>query len=543
MRGDGWKSGEALEVAARWDEVWVPAVFLKVRLRTRSGRSPRTRGAAAAPVLPRRRCTKARAAPQCAALPAVRCRTRPSSFLRCAAAPALPVLSASLFGLPLVTDPFFYAVAAPAVFLMGLSKSGFGAGFGSLAVPLMALACTVPQAAAIMMPLLLVMDLLGIAAFRREVDWKLLRFLLPWALVGVGVGTFLFRVLSPTTVAGIVGVFTLLFLAQRLLFPPKPDSPPPSRMAGALQGASARGSAQFTAHWKGGWQVLLRQLQAASAGGALPTGKDAFELQATLGTPQLDLSLPAGQDAGSRGTALQLRALKAELSGTLAQATLSLDGEARLNAAMAQQMQRLSLQTRLSGGLAAPAQWQVQLRELRLQAHDAQRPGPWTLQLAEPVGLTARSGPTSLTVEASAGQARLTGPAPGTVALRWQPARVVTGSTLQLQTQGSLLRSLGAIETVLECLKYPVQYVAPRSWKKAFALGSDKTKALETARRLYIQELVLHGAGGLQQGVFRHTGQQAERCPFDDLHGISPWIEHAAHGPCIAAIQWLSIAP
>ena len=206
----------------------------------------------------------------------------------------------------------------------------------------------------------------------------------------------------------------------------------------ALQGASARGSAQFTAHWKGGWQVLLRQLQAASAGGALPTGKDAFELQATLGTPQLDLSLPAGQDAGSRGTALQLRALKAELSGTLAQATLSLDGEARLNAAMAQQMQRLSLQTRLSGGLAAPAQWQVQLRELRLQAHDAQRPGPWTLQLAEPVGLTARSGPTSLTVEASAGQARLTGPAPGTVALRWQPARVVTGSTLQLQTQGSL---------------------------------------------------------------------------------------------------------
>ena len=151
-----------------------------------------------------------------------------------AAAPALPVLPASFLGLPLVTDPFFYAVAAPAVFLMGLSKSGFGAGFGSLAVPLMALACTVPQAAAIMMPLLLVMDLLGIAAFRREVDWKLLRFLLPWALVGVGVGTFLFRVLSPTTVAGIVGVFTLLFLGQRLLFPPRPDSPPPSRIVGAL---------------------------------------------------------------------------------------------------------------------------------------------------------------------------------------------------------------------------------------------------------------------------------------------------------------------
>lgn len=35
----------------------------------------------------------------------------------------------------LITDPFFYGLAAPAVVLLGISKSGFGAGFGSLAVP------------------------------------------------------------------------------------------------------------------------------------------------------------------------------------------------------------------------------------------------------------------------------------------------------------------------------------------------------------------------------------------------------------------------
>jgi hypothetical protein len=69
--------------------------------------------------------------------------------------------------LTLITDPFFYAVAVPAVMLLGISKSGFGAGFGSLAVPMMALAVTVPQAAAILMPVLLVMDLMGMAAFRR----------------------------------------------------------------------------------------------------------------------------------------------------------------------------------------------------------------------------------------------------------------------------------------------------------------------------------------------------------------------------------------
>ena len=39
--------------------------------------------------------------------------------------------------LPIITDPLFYAVAVPAVLLMGLSKSGFASGFGALATPLM----------------------------------------------------------------------------------------------------------------------------------------------------------------------------------------------------------------------------------------------------------------------------------------------------------------------------------------------------------------------------------------------------------------------
>lgn len=146
-----------------------------------------------------------------------------------------------------ITDPFFYAVAVPAVLLLGISKSGFGAGFGSLAVPLMALSIPVPQAAAILMPVLLVMDVLGLHAFRRHFDWKLIRFLLPFGLLGTVVGTLLFKLLDARLVAGIVGVFTLLFLAQRLLFPPRPDTPPPPRWMGAIL-TTTSGFTSFVAH-------------------------------------------------------------------------------------------------------------------------------------------------------------------------------------------------------------------------------------------------------------------------------------------------------
>jgi hypothetical protein len=48
-------------------------------------------------------------------------------------------------------------------------------------------------------------------------------------------------------VAGLVGVFTLVFLAQRLLFPPKPGSAPPPRWVGAILTATS-GFTSFIAH-------------------------------------------------------------------------------------------------------------------------------------------------------------------------------------------------------------------------------------------------------------------------------------------------------
>ena len=148
---------------------------------------------------------------------------------------------------PIITDQFFYALAIPAVLLLGISKSGFGTGFGSLAVPMMAMSISVPQAAAILMPVLLLMDTLSLAAFRKDFDKQLLKFLVPFALLGTVIGALLFKLLDTHIVAGLVGAFTLLFLAQRLLFPPRPNSPPPARWLGALLTITS-GFTSFVAH-------------------------------------------------------------------------------------------------------------------------------------------------------------------------------------------------------------------------------------------------------------------------------------------------------
>ena len=152
-----------------------------------------------------------------------------------------------LEALPVIHDPVFYALAVPAVLLVGLSKSGFAAGFGPLATPVLALTVPAPQAAAILLPLLIVMDLTGLQQMWHDRDAALLRRLLPWGIGGVVIGALLFGLLSAKAVAGLLGVLTLGFLAQRLFFPPRRDQPPAPTWVGQAC-ATTSGFTSFVAH-------------------------------------------------------------------------------------------------------------------------------------------------------------------------------------------------------------------------------------------------------------------------------------------------------
>jgi uncharacterized membrane protein YfcA len=114
-----------------------------------------------------------------------------------------------------LTDPWFYAAAIPSVILLGLAKGGF-AGIGILGVPLLALVISPVQAAAILLPILLVQDVVSVAAFYRSRDDAVLRQMLPGAAVGVVAGYLLAARVSVAMVELAVGVITLAFAVQRM---------------------------------------------------------------------------------------------------------------------------------------------------------------------------------------------------------------------------------------------------------------------------------------------------------------------------------------
>ncbi len=115
----------------------------------------------------------------------------------------------------MITDWNFYALAIPAVILLGLSKGGF-AGMGALSLPMLAFAVDPVRAAAILLPILIAQDAVGVWAFRRSVDWRLIGWMLPGSMLGIWLGYVFAASMSPVAVMAAVGLVSILFGAHRL---------------------------------------------------------------------------------------------------------------------------------------------------------------------------------------------------------------------------------------------------------------------------------------------------------------------------------------
>jgi uncharacterized membrane protein YfcA len=129
-------------------------------------------------------------------------------------------------------DLTFWTVAVAAVFMVGLSKSGLISSMGLIAVPLLALVMPPRDAAGMMLPLLLVMDVIAIWTYRRDANWTVLWIMIPGAMVGTIVGWVLWAVVTDAVVNLLVGLISVAFvfwalspLAKKIVANAHPSKP------------------------------------------------------------------------------------------------------------------------------------------------------------------------------------------------------------------------------------------------------------------------------------------------------------------------------
>ena len=119
--------------------------------------------------------------------------------------------------LSIITDPLFYAVAIPAVLLVGIAKGGFPGAFGGMAVPLMSLAISPITAAGIMLPILCLMDLVGLWAYRGIWDRTRVKIMILVAVLGVTLGGLMFGQLNEQAIRFLVGSIAVGFALNHWL--------------------------------------------------------------------------------------------------------------------------------------------------------------------------------------------------------------------------------------------------------------------------------------------------------------------------------------
>lgn len=133
----------------------------------------------------------------------------------------------------------FFAVAGAAAFFVGASKGGLPM-VGVLGVPLLALVMSPVAAAALLLPVYIVSDMVGLWAYRKEYSPRNLAILIPAMVFGVGLGWATARITEEwmvTLLVGVIGLYyciTVVFRNTRA--PPRPADIPRGVFWGMIAG-------------------------------------------------------------------------------------------------------------------------------------------------------------------------------------------------------------------------------------------------------------------------------------------------------------------
>lgn len=115
----------------------------------------------------------------------------------------------------LLSDPLTLALAVIAVVILGLAKGGFS-GLGALATPLLALSLPPVTAAAVLLPVLMVQDVVSVWSYRKTWDGWIVGWMLPGAVAGIALAAGLAAAVPEERLLVVLGIITLVFGLYRL---------------------------------------------------------------------------------------------------------------------------------------------------------------------------------------------------------------------------------------------------------------------------------------------------------------------------------------
>ena len=106
---------------------------------------------------------------------------------------------------------FFFTVI-PAILLFGIAKSGLGGSIALISIPLMTIVMPLNQALGIILPILIFSDFIAVYKYRKEFDLGTLKLMVPFAAIGIIIGSLTFSYFSEDLLKFIIGLMGFFLL-------------------------------------------------------------------------------------------------------------------------------------------------------------------------------------------------------------------------------------------------------------------------------------------------------------------------------------------
>ena len=112
----------------------------------------------------------------------------------------------------------FFIAVVPAIILFGIAKSGLGGSIALISIPLMTIAMPLTEALGIILPILIFSDFIATYKYRKEFDLGTLKLIVPFAALGIVIGSFTFSYFSEDLLKFIIGLMGFFFAGHYFLF-------------------------------------------------------------------------------------------------------------------------------------------------------------------------------------------------------------------------------------------------------------------------------------------------------------------------------------